>query len=893
MIDDFYISGDDLKRIFQKKKKNIWRSAVFGTLLVLGYFLFTPPSYQATATFKQAASRSESGFDLKRLVSSFSGSSAEIATVPLMLSRAVLTKTVEELGLQAVVNEQGYIEKKFSACRNTLLAEMGKQTQEKDDFQFRHVHYSGEHAHSFSLRFSSPEFFELLDKSHQTVASGTLNEPLQFQDVRLTLTHTPQIKTGKLYSLTIVPLRSAVSDVKNRTRIKPLREDKNILMINFSDPNKERAAVFVNTLLSKYEEFLKEENKTVIGSQIKYLDQRQNELNSKLDLDIQDHVSTLKKTLLKQGYLGIEEEMQSILLPLQTYRARLNEIDVEMAGLMQRLTQADEAVVTNHAPKLVKQFGQSLAQQIRDTSLLLQNLEKDEPLTPSLASSTMGSLVTEVELSRTKKQPDYPERKHQLASHLLTIVEHLTMRQKNLQESSNYIDQLETDFTGMTLEASRELFQQYCLQLDDLHAQLKQVIFFRDHLNEPQFEISTLSNILNDSVTQQLVQKSSELSGQLCDLINRSGREHERVKEALTIQKRFLESHLSQTLELGKIRIQLIKEKISSLYNVMRDLLQKEKAVLENKIEDLKVTLQEVPELWHLHKRLKFKAELTKGMMEGLTHITESKNLSRHLYQVESKPLDAALPPLAPQSPRLLIKCVGGALFAILCYAFFALIHTLIKGMPVSLTTLRLMGGHTSGTFSQSPNLPLNQLADQDLETLRSMAAFLLERKSDKSLIGLLSKKGSDFCFNLAQLLSLHHQKVLIIDCNFDRIVAPKDQPGLWQYINHTSGDLPIRHEKNYDFLTSGGTTRHGVELLASPVFSKILTECKNHYDFIFLLRQISLSSQDALQILQLCNLAIITTDEESQNMLKPYLQWSRQKENLCATFAQHPIITE
>ena len=145
------------------------------------------------------------------------------------------------------------------------------------------------------------------------------------------------------------------------------------------------------------------------------------------------------------------------------------------------------------------------------------------------------------------------------------------------------------------------------------------------------------------------------------------------------------------------------------------------------------------------------------------------------------------------------------------------------------------------------------------------MASFLLERKSDQSVIGLLSKRGSDFCFNLAHLLSLHHQKVLIIDCNFDRITAPQDQPGLWQYLNHTVGELPIRHEKHYDHLTSGGTTRHGVELLASPVFSKVLAECKSRYDFIFLLRQTALSSQDAVQILQLSNLAIITADDESQ----------------------------
>jgi uncharacterized protein involved in exopolysaccharide biosynthesis len=895
MIDDIYITGDDLRRIYQKRKKKIWRFAIFGAILTLVYLLFSPTLYQATATFKQSSSRSESSGDLKKLVRTFSGGGSDVATIPLMLSRAVLSKTVEELGLQASINEQGRLAKTLSNCRNNLFAEIGRQTEEEESFQFKHVSYAGEKPRSFFLRFSSSQNFELLDKNQEPLAAGKVEEPLVSQEVLLTLAKTPSnLKIGKLYPLSISPLLSVVGNVKKRTVIKPLREDKNILMINFSDADRQRSALFVNTLIGKYEEFLIEENKTVIGSQLKYLDQRQNELNSKLDIDIQDHVAILKQSLLKQGFMGIEEEIDSILLPLQTYQSRLNEIEIETAGLLQRVSQPDSALTTHPSPpKLVKQFGQSLAQQITDASLLLNKLEKDEPLTSDPISSAIGPLVTEVEISRSKQQTDYIEKKHRLASHLHTFLQHLALRQKNLQESSTYIDQLESDFNGMTLEASKGLFQQYCQQLDDLHAQLKQVIFFRDHLNEPNFEISTLSNILNDSVTQQLVQKSSEISGQLCDLINRSGREHERLKETLSIQKRFLESHLTQTLELGKIRIQLIKEKISSLYGVMKDLLQKEKSVLENKIEELKHSMQELPELWHLDKRLKFKAELTKGMMEGLTHIAESKNLSRHLYQVESKPLDPALTPFTPQSPHLLIKCFGGAFALAALFYFYSLIHALIKGMPASLSTLRLMGGHTSGTFSSHSHLLLNKLPDQDLETLRAMASFLLERKNDQAVIGLLSKRGSNFCFNLAHLLSLHHQKGLIIDCNFDRIVAPQDQPGLWQYLNHTAGDLPIRHEKHYDLLTSGGTTRHGVELLASPVFSKVLAECKSRYDFIFLLRQTSLSSQDAAQILQLSNLAIITADEESQDVLKPYLQWSRQKENLCATFTQHRILSE
>jgi uncharacterized protein involved in exopolysaccharide biosynthesis len=851
MIEDIYISWDDLKRVYQKKKRKIRWAALLGGLLSFTYFFFTPPSFQATASFKQSSSRSESGFDLKNLVRTFSASGSEVSTTPLMLSRIVLTKTVEELGLQAVVDQRSFISKRFLAGRDNLLAEFKRDLKESEDFQFKNVRYLGEKPLKLFLRFSSSDAFEVLE-GNCAVASGLLHDKIEWGDTSFTLIQTPaNLKINTLYPLSMLPRSTVIHDVKQRTTVKPLREDKNILAINFSDSHPRRAAAFVNTLMEKYEEFQIEENKNVLGAQLKYLDQRQDELNAKLDADIKDHVAMLKKSLVDQGFMGIEQEMDSILEPLQIYRTRLNEIEVETAGLEKRLSQTNSSSEASF--KLAQQFGQNIAEKIQNISHALAENE-------------------------TAAGP-----KEQLSA--------LLLRQKNLQESSDYIDKIESDFSGMTLEASRGLFQQYCRQLDDLHAQLKQVVFFRDHLHEPHFEISTLANVLNDSVTQQLVQKSSELEGQLCDLINRSDREHERLKETLAVQKRYLESHLSQTLDLGKIRIQLIKEKIASLYQVMKDLLQKEKAVLENKIADLKTKMQEVPELWHMDKRLKFKAELTKGMMEGLTQIAESKNLTRHLYQVESKPLDPAVPSFSPRPPHLLFKSCGGALGLASLFYLIVLIQAFFKGLPASLTTLRLMGAHTSGAFSQNPFVPFDQLSDQDLETLRKMASFLLEGK--KSVVALLSQRGSDFCFNLAQLLALGQQRVLIIDCNFDRIIAPQDQPGLWQYLHQTIAEVPLRHEKYYHFLPAGGSTRHGIELLSSSRFSELLADCRQQYDFVFLLRQSSLSSHDAMHLLQLSDLTILTTDEESQEVLKPYLQWPRQKENLCATFAQYTINTE
>jgi hypothetical protein len=113
---------------------------------------------------------------------------------------------------------------------------------------------------------------------------------------------------------------------------------------------------------------------------------------------------------------------------------------------------------------------------------------------------------------------------------------------------------------------------------------------------------------------------------------------------------------------------------------------------------------------------LKFRAELTKGMMEGLAQITESKTLSQHLYQVESKPIDLALIPVDPSPPYLFVKAalVGIALL-ILSYLFF-LIRALTRGLPASLATLRLIGASTMGPTSEK-------------ETLQRITYFLLERK--------------------------------------------------------------------------------------------------------------------------------------------------------------------
>jgi uncharacterized protein involved in exopolysaccharide biosynthesis len=778
-----YISWEDLKRVYLKQKDLIGRLLLYGMIVSFLYFLITPVVYQARATFKQALASTQEGFDFRNLLRNFSAKTAEGSAVPLMLSRTVLGAAAQELGLQLEISSQGRV---WKTVRDNLFAEWGKKPPDRDEFAFQSTVYSGEETGRFYLKFLSKSRFELLDHNKKFLSEGATQQPLSWDTLQFTLMNTPSsLQLGKLYLLTCSPLEPTCTKLRRRLLVKPLKDDRAILTISFKDQNRQRAALVVNTVMTKYEELLTLQNQEIISAQLNYLEKRQHELATKLDQEIHEHTQALEQTLASQGFLTSEEGISSLLEPLHDLRKRLHEIDVEMAGLNSKTDSIKGS-------KLLHQFRESVIASIQELDSV--------------------------------------------------------------------------DFSAVTLPSCRTLYQSYSHQFDDLHAQMKQIVYFQDHLHEPNFEIATLCNVLSDSVTQQLVQKSAELESRLCDQINHSSREHDRLKETLATQKRYLNAHLAQTLQLGKIRITLLEEKLRSLRSVMRHLLQQEKTILENKMHELKGHFHNIPALWQLDKRLKFRAELTKGMMEGLTQITESKTLSQHLYQVESRPLDTAMTPFHPLPPQLIFKTalVGTGIF-IAAYLFF-LIQAFFRGLPASLATLRLMGATTAGLIAEEGSL-------------RNIAFFLLEQKP--TTVALVSEQELSCCFRLAKILAFQHHKTLFIDCNFNA-------PGLWQYLQEPASQLPIRHEEDYDVVSAGEATSHGMDILASARFRGVLADLSSRYDFIFLLKQAPLASLEALQLLSLARAAVIITSEESPATLRPYLQWSRQKETICALFAQH-----
>jgi hypothetical protein len=289
--------------------------------------------------------------------------------------------------------------------------------------------------------------------------------------------------------------------------------------------------------------------------------------------------------------------------------------------------------------------------------------------------------------------------------------------------------------------------------------------------------------------------------------------------------------------------------------------------------------MEGLPEKWHLETLLKMKTEMTKAMIEGMTQYAESKNLNRNLFHVESKPIDLAFPPLTAQKPRLiLISSLFGMLVTCLFF-FYRFGQQLIKGIPASLATVKFLGLPVAGSLRSVDKTDLNEIEESDLETYRQMTRFIMNGQKVTVLFG--AHRNSSFI--LASLLKMHSLKTLVIDCDFHPILSKDDVPGL---LHHLQGSPhTVRHFDGYDFMPSGGSYRHSVELFTSDKFKQLIQESHILYDRIFLLSNAPLSSVEASTLLILADGMISFVGRDSPESV---LEITRQNEKCSAIFAAY-----
>ena len=199
---------------------------------------------------------------------------------------------------------------------------------------------------------------------------------------------------------------------------------------------------------------------------------------------------------------------------------------------------------------------------------------------------------------------------------------------------------------------------------------------------------------------------------------------------------------------------------------------------------------------------------------------------------------------------------------------------TLEKLKALRLPVLGLINPCCDGPSVEVPS-------GSDLNLLRNIALFAEGGK----VIGLIGGRGPDYSYALGENLARRHAKPIIVRCDFQTPFSREEGSGVLQIWKGGLGELPIRKGKGFDFLTSGGYTPFGTEIIQSLQFRQLIDLLKKEYDWVFLLLRTPLSSAEAFAALRLCDKAVVTVSGEQTEELTPFVHWGYDEDCCRLTF--------
>lgn len=614
----------------------------------------------------------------------------------------------------------------------------------------------------------------------------------------------------KEYTIEVLPLVNVTSVLRKKITAKKNKLDPNILNLECTYSDRSLAAQIINEVIASYERFLKEENAQKMQLQIDYLKMRENQLMEGWNTALKDYEGYLKENLSGSGYLNCAQEIAVLAQSQNTFTNKIFDIDLELKRLG---------------------FPGSM------------HLVREEPLLHAKGDSPLLGKEQEVwAVDMALKDPQ------------VQSVE-------------------EEEFKDLNLDAARALYKECHQQKDALELKQVQYRALLEKMKENTFDVSSLTNILTDPVAQDIVHKAALVAMQLKDSGNRSLKEQELLAESLDVQKRFITSHLQDTIAVGNLQTRVIVQKINSLSRCITAMLGKEKGLLQHKMEEIAHEMEGVPQRWRQENLLSFKKEIGMNLLESIAGLTESRNMELNLFQGGVKSLDLGVPPLKPNAKHLFRNSILFGIAAALMYYFFHFARRLSSGFALTHETMRLLGLHAFGKISSHVGKDLEGVSSSDMRILREASIFLSSQDKGSCLSTLIvGGKAPNFSKNLAQLLALEGLKVLLIDY---LAISSEGQKGLNQYLKGEIQQLPIHSHKGFDHIYSGGWSRYAPEQLKSPHFLEFLKEAKTRYDRIVFYTEVSAQSfGEVSAALTLCECAVVAIAEETKEDLQPFFEW-------------------
>lgn len=642
-----HISFTELKNVLFKDRKIICIATAVCFAFGLIYALTRPVEYIAEGTFRDKA-KANNG--LSSIAGFFSGGNAqENNAIALMKSRTVREDLAKTLNFQAILR-QNEGNRYLTAIWHNIKSECNQffnpyylSLNDKNyPIAIKNVIYNDENPSSLTLHFLDEQNYEVTIDGKKNL--GTLDTPFVHNGFSFTIhkLNSDPLK-NQIFTVQLESLQQTVKNISDNLTIDQDRTDKNLLNIKFKNKNRHTATLAVNTLMQSYKNFLQTEQDQVIRHQINYLEKRQSEIGKKLQHSMESHV------------LKISDDIKNIGFPN-----------------------------TNLAMEFLTESQNSLQKKLLEIEFELKRLQN---------SKQAGYVYYD-----TYSLPGDPAIINQMLSEMRGLKKQKTHLKLNLQDFKGEKTQ---EFQGIDLKTSQDLFVSYTHKLNEIESQMMQNKFIISKMNQEDFELSSLGTILNDQISLDMSTKATLLAMNLKDSNNRSLKEQERIKEDLDLQKRFLSTHLENANQLLSLNENLMNYKVKSLQNMTLGLVKQQISLLqgnlteyiESRIHNLKAEaeiieqhklalmnqMSALPSKWVSERMINLEMEVNQKMVEEVSKLVETKNISSNLEIIQSTVIDEAKAPIHPKSSRPFLFAILGSMIGALFSSTFLILRDLIK----------------------------------------------------------------------------------------------------------------------------------------------------------------------------------------------------------------------
>jgi len=887
MKEELSITLGDLWALFKRKKGFIFKSAFAVSALAIFFAVTKPITYKVEATFRDRGKSSSGADPSQMMMVMMSGSSTENESSTSLKTYRILKPVVQKYGMQVRVSPDLAETSKFFAPFKHLWTELSHfQLVEEPIFSeplerlfFTDVVYTGEKALVYQLTFLDDTHFTLVnnDKSSQ----GEMGRSLADAEVQFTI-NAFQVEQGKTYQITFRPLTPVVEGFMKQLKVEVDKKDKTLVKLKWNHTDRFLAPRILNEVMTSYQNFLSGESERLSTSQIDYLEKREGESYQKLELVMKEHADVITHDLANIGFYDAEkalhfyaqtqEQMQGKILASEVECKRIEEILQEanvdfdaivkasfVPGMGEILSKVGELkqkrdVITLSlngyqvdSDKLAFRFEEAAS----EWQTILSDAKEIDHLIVSLGTS--GTIFPSEELLgrprwmlgmwQEKLTQNAPMHKEGCRHYLTNLKNLLDVKKKMLQEELGYFQEPAQEFQGIDLLASQELFLRYHTQVEEVEAQFLQYGFLVNQMDDPLFEMSSLSSVMHDPVGMEIANRAMNLEILLRDPDNRSTKELQRLESELNLRKDFLKLHLEQTKHLIGLRRDLLKEKIHSLQTASLGAIYGQLSLLEKQSLDLleakaQSSLQEkqfytsemkrlgekmttFPEKWVSEQLMKQKVQGGQNIVAEVRRLVENKNIQANLDLIQSAPVEFAYPPILPNPPLIPFYGLLGFFVGTFGACGYLLTEIVRKGVMATKENLKLANQRSTGPISGS----LDHLLDNDLGVLRDIVGTL-EGKSTLIALG----NGPDYSGHIAQLLAKRGLKVLRITLDFSTSIEDR---GLFAFLTDQIDEPIIKKGKNFDTIDACGVTRNGLELVHTDKFLHWLQKMSASYDQI------------------------------------------------------------